>query len=240
MILSAQGLGESRDVRRSAGSSGGSRNGRPIGRSAGGFRWERNIEATASTTARVATRAVLPYAREVHRADQRRPLVAVDAVEISTRAESGDASRSAATTAARGPLAPPRTARQESAHRKAPEGTGGRTAGRCAPAPNKSGVVTLRPGPSLAGLAAVEPGSWDRPEDRSPVRPGGSHLPLRARRNVLAGAARPQRPYPRTSSEPWSAYPRTSTGCGRHVDGLLCNARATSVDHRGGVDFRGR
>ena len=132
------------------------------------------------------------------------------------------------------------TCAQPLAHTKAPEGTGGRTAGRCAPAPNKSGVDTLRPGPSLAGLAAVEPGSWDRPGDRSPVRPGGSHLPLRARRTVPAAAATPQRPYPRTSSEGTSAYPRTSGRCGRHVDGTHCNARATSGADRGGVDFRGR
>ena len=44
------------------------------------------------------------------------------------------------------------------------------------------------PGPSLAGLAALEPGSRDRPVDHSSDRSGGSHLPLRARRNVRAGA----------------------------------------------------
>ncbi len=37
-------------------------------------------------------------------------------------------------------------------------------------APNKSGVSGCRPGPSFAGLATIEPGSRDRPEDRSPVR----------------------------------------------------------------------
>ena len=164
-----------------------------------------------------------------------RPLLAVDALKISAGAEWAGASGSAAAA-----TAPARAPNPRAAHTKAPEGTGGRTAGRCAPAPNKSGVVTPRPGSSLAGLAAVEPGSWDRPEDRSPVRPGGSHLPLRARRNVPATAARPQRPYPRTSPESSSAYPRTSTGCGRHVDGLHCNARATSDRRVTGVDSRGR
>src|SRR5215212_59616 len=34
------------------------------------------------------------------------------------------------------------------------------------------------PGPSLASLAAPEPGSRDRSVDRSPVRSGGSHCPF--------------------------------------------------------------
>jgi hypothetical protein len=72
-------------------------------------------------------------------------------------------------------------------HTKAPEGTGGRTASRLAAAPNKSGVTAFRPGPSLDGLATVEPGSRTVPEDRSPVRSGGSHLPLRAGRTLRPG-----------------------------------------------------
>jgi hypothetical protein len=43
------------------------------------------------------------------------------------------------------------------------------------------------PGSSLDDLTTFEPGSRDRSEDRSPVRSGGSHLPLRARRNVRPG-----------------------------------------------------
>jgi hypothetical protein len=46
----------------------------------------------------------------------------------------------------------------------------GGPAGRFAAAPNKSRVPALRPRPSLSDLAATEPGSRDRPEDRSPVR----------------------------------------------------------------------
>jgi hypothetical protein len=98
---------------------------------------------------------------------------------------------------------------------------------------NESGVVTLRPGPSLAGLAAVEPGSRDRPEDRSPVRSGGSHLPLRARRTLPAGTTAPQRSYPRSCGKSIGAYPRLCSRCGRHVDGMRRNADATSIDGRG-------
>jgi hypothetical protein len=54
------------------------------------------------------------------------------------------------------------------------------------------------PGSSLADLATIEPGSRDRSEDRSPVRSGGSHLPLRARRNVRPGVIAPQGACPRT------------------------------------------
>ncbi len=124
-------------------------------------------------------------------------------------------------------------ARQETpAHTKAPEGTGGRTARRLATAPNKSGVITLRPKSSLDGLATIEPGFRDRPEDRSSVRSGGSHLPLRAGRNVPAGSIRPQPPYPRTSSE-WSmAYPRDSPECGRNVDGHACSIHTRPARRR--------
>ena len=122
--------------------------------------------------------------------------------------------------------------RRTPAHTKAPEGTGGRTTCRLVTAPNKSGVLTLRPGSSLDGLATIEPGSRDRPEDRSPVRSGGSHLPLRARRNVPAGSIRPQPPYPRTSSESPAAYPRDSPECGRNVDGHACNIHASRARRR--------
>lgn len=88
------------------------------------------------------------------------------------------------------------------------------------------------PGPSLGGLATIEPGSRIRPEDRSPVRSGGSHLPLRAGRNVPAAAVGPQPPYPRTSRESLPAYPRLSPRCGWHVDEPRCNIRATSRRRR--------
>jgi hypothetical protein len=73
------------------------------------------------------------------------------------------------------------------ARTKAPEGTGG-TTGRsvCAGSETSPGVFAYRPRSSLDGLAASEPGSRDRPEDHSPVRSVGSHLPLRARTNVAA------------------------------------------------------
>jgi hypothetical protein len=88
------------------------------------------------------------------------------------------------------------------------------------------------PGSSLGGLTTIEPGSRDRPEDRSPVRSGGSHLPLRARRNVPAAVVGPQPPYPRTSEESLPAYPRLSPRCGWHVDEQGCNIRATSGRRR--------
>jgi hypothetical protein len=116
--------------------------------------------------------------------------------------------------------------------RKRPKELVGGPASRLAAAPNKSGVVALRPGPSLGGLAAIEPGSRDRPEDRSPVRSGGSHLPLRARRNVLSATGLPQPPYPRTSDEPPERYPRLSRRCGRNVDGSACSIRARSAKRR--------
>ena len=104
----------------------------------------------------------------------------------------------------------------------------GGPAGRLATAPNKSGVLALRPGPSLAGLAALEPGSRDRPEDHSPVRSGGSHLPLRARRNVARGPQAPQRPYPRTAPDRPDSYPRDS---GR-VDDLWRTKAPSSIRDR--------
>src|SRR4026207_710320 len=70
-----------------------------------------------------------------------------------------------------------RPALEDAAPTKAPEGTGGRTASRLAPAPNKSGVVTLRPRPSLAGLAAVEPGSPGPPLAPPPGPPGRPPTP---------------------------------------------------------------
>jgi len=76
------------------------------------------------------------------------------------------------------------------------------------------------PGSSLAGLATIEPGSRDRPEDHSSDRSGGSHLPLRARRNVQAGIRAPQGACPRTSMGLSRSYPRTSHRCGRAVDTL--------------------
>jgi hypothetical protein len=88
------------------------------------------------------------------------------------------------------------------------------------------------PGSSFGGLAAIEPGSRDRPEDRSPVRSGGSHLPLRAGRNVPAGLVGPQPPYPRTSPEMCRAYPRVSGRCGWHVDDPSCNIRVTRPRRR--------
>ena len=66
------------------------------------------------------------------------------------------------------------------------------------------------PGPSLAGLATSEPGSRDRPEDHSSNRSGGSHLPLRARRNVRPGPRPPQGACPRTCAQAGRSYPRTS------------------------------
>ena len=103
-------------------------------------------------------------------------------------------------------------------HTKAPEGTGGTR-----PFGGSAGSEQVRspwspPGPSLAGLAALEPGSRDPPEDRSPRRSGGSHLPLRARRNVRAAAGEPQRAYPRTCVGTARPYPRTCERCGRVVD----------------------
>src|SRR5438552_16414466 len=69
---------------------------------------------------------------------------------------------------------------------KAPEGTdevrpfnGPRASASCSP--------WSPPGPSFGCLATSEPGSRDLPEDRSSNRSGGSHLPLRARRNVWPG-----------------------------------------------------
>ncbi len=88
------------------------------------------------------------------------------------------------------------------------------------------------PGSSFGGLATIEPGSRDRPGDRSPLRSGGSHLPLRAGRNVLAEPMTPQQPYPRTSREMGLAYPRLSTGCGWDVDDPDCNIRATRSRRR--------
>jgi hypothetical protein len=115
---------------------------------------------------------------------------------------------------------------------KRPKELVGGPANRFVSAPNKSGVDTLRPGPSFGGLAAIEPGSRDRPEDRSPVRSGGSHLPLRAGRNVLGAAMTPQPPYPRTSLETAPAYPPLSNRCGWHVDDPFCNICATRARRR--------
>ena len=112
---------------------------------------------------------------------------------------------------------------------KAPEGTGGRT-GRPAHRWLRTSPESpaLRPGPSLAGLAALEPGSWDRPEDRSSVRPGGSHLPLRARRNVSAAPLWPQRPYPRSCGTGPRSYPRVGHHCGRTVEQVSPAGRPAS------------
>jgi hypothetical protein len=148
----------------------------------------------------------------------------------SSRGGSADLPRTARTgIAAHARRRTPRTT-------KRPKELVGGPASRLVTAPNKSGVVTLRPRPSLGGLATIEPGSRDRPEDRSSDRSGGSHLPLRARRNVSAGASRPQPPYPPTSQKTLVAYPRLSRICGRHVDDPFCKAPATSAQHRCGVD----
>jgi hypothetical protein len=96
------------------------------------------------------------------------------------------------------------------------------------------------PRPSLPGLATSEPGSRYRPEDRSPVRPGGSHLPLRARQKVPAGPLRPQRPYPRTCRESRPAYPRLSHRCGRHVDDSPTRSVRFTPVHAGSRRIRPR
>ncbi len=71
------------------------------------------------------------------------------------------------------------------------------------------------------------------------MRSGGSHLPLRARRNVPAGRHRRTTAlstnFGRRSAP---AYPRLSPGCGRHVDGTRCNAHATSEAMRRRRRFR--
>ena len=76
------------------------------------------------------------------------------------------------------------------------------------------------PGPSLAGLATSEPGSRDRPEDHSSNRSGGSHLPLRARRNVRPGAPAHKGLSTNLREDGHELIPELAGRCGRCVDTL--------------------
>ena len=109
---------------------------------------------------------------------------------------------------------------------KAPEGTGGSSGQSTGPlAPNKSGVRGRRRVPRSPALRLSNPVPGTVPRIAPRCRSGGSHLPLRARRNVSAGPQGGQRAYPRTSPGGPRPYPRLSHRCGWPVDKPRANRR---------------
>jgi hypothetical protein len=112
---------------------------------------------------------------------------------------------------------------------KAPEGTGGRTAVVSLSAPNKSGVATLRPRPSLAGLAAVEPGSRTAPRITPRSGLAVRTCPFGQDEMYPPGRHRRQRPYPRSwakSGRLSPSFPPMWTTCGCLLQ-RGCNTEAT-------------
>ena len=125
--------------------------------------------------------------------------------------------------------------------RKRPKELVGGPASRLRSAPNKSGVAAVAArDPRSPALRPSNPAPGTAPRIAPRCRSGGSHLPLRARRNVPAG------PHRRTTalSTNWagmaSTYPRVSARCGRHVDKRTAATRMQHPRPAVGVDFDGR
>ena len=102
---------------------------------------------------------------------------------------------------------------------------------RLVTAPNKSGVLTLRPGSSLDGLATIEPGSRDRPEDRlgavwrfAPA-PSGT---TKCTRRVDTATTALSTNFVRIARGLSPRFPE----CGRNVDGHACNIHASRARRR--------
>lgn len=112
----------------------------------------------------------------------------------------------------------------DAAHMKTPEGTGGNQPVGLSLAPNKSGVSECRPRSRSAALRLSNPAPETVPRIAPQCGSGGSHLPLRARRNVSVTVPAGQQAYPRTRLRPPRPYPRLSHVCGQGVDRSLGGA----------------